>query len=480
MKRFVLIIVAIFFCTFAYSQKYESSYGTHIVKQGETLYSIAKTYYLSVNDIVDVNKGLNKDNIKTGQTINIPKTVRNYSMFSNENEQVQPEINSEALFKNKTAKIKTEKKADKSRQLNIALLLPLFYENIGDLAFNQYNIDERRSKNYKCFSYIGFYEGARIALDNLEKQGYKVNLYVFDVGENDAAKMNKALKYPKMKEMDLLVPLVFKNSFDIVSKFSMQHSIPIVNPMSPNTDILSNKNVFKIQPDKMSLSVMLMDYLQSKYYKQHIIMVYDDKFVDNKIVNYWKENMPKVTDKWTILNYHKSAKKLAKQIDKTSTNIVINLTDKLSERENKSYAQEFLRKLSTLGSDIILFSQYEWINYVGNDYKQLQDLNFHFALSYYNDYTNQNFVRFVEQYRKNFKSEPDKIYAAIGYDIMTYFVPLLIERQADILSNPNTKNKNNMIMHYKFSRLNSEQGWQNRNATIYKMEDYKIKSEWSY
>ena len=42
------------------------------------------------------------------------------------------------------------------KNIKVAMLLPLFYENIDELSFNEYNIDERRGKNYKCFTYISF------------------------------------------------------------------------------------------------------------------------------------------------------------------------------------------------------------------------------------------------------------------------------------------------------------------------------------
>ena len=44
--------------------------------------------------------------------------------------------------------------SDSKKEIKIAVLMPLFYENIDDLAFNEYNIDERRNRNYKCFTYI--------------------------------------------------------------------------------------------------------------------------------------------------------------------------------------------------------------------------------------------------------------------------------------------------------------------------------------
>ena len=47
---------------------------THVVQQGETLYHIAKTYNVSVDDILSVNPTLSPDKYFVGMYINIPNS----------------------------------------------------------------------------------------------------------------------------------------------------------------------------------------------------------------------------------------------------------------------------------------------------------------------------------------------------------------------------------------------------------------------
>ncbi len=54
----------------------------HIVEKGESLYSIAKSYSVTVDDIKKVNPGLT-ENLKPGQTIIIP--VKNTTSVKNKN-----------------------------------------------------------------------------------------------------------------------------------------------------------------------------------------------------------------------------------------------------------------------------------------------------------------------------------------------------------------------------------------------------------
>jgi ABC-type branched-subunit amino acid transport system substrate-binding protein len=480
--KIVLFIVVLFMCNNSFCQKEDDGYGVHKVKQGETLYSISKTYFLSVKDVLDANKDIKDSIISIGQEIRIPKTVRNNSLFNNEKEDENNSttVNEEAIFKPKKQN-SVEKKINKKTHLNVALLLPLYYENLSELSFNQYNIAEKGNKHYKCFSYISFYEGARIALDKLEKQGYNVSLYVFDVGEEDKEKMNHALNYPVMKEMNLIIPLVFKNSFSLAADFAKKYNIPIINPMSPSENILDNNYVFKIQPSDVSEAETIMKYIESKVENPNVVVLYEDGTVSNTLINYYKERLSKVKYTWTILNYKKLPTKLAGRFMKDKKNIVINLIDRQKEREDMVYANGLLKKLAECKNyDITLFAQYSWTEFNNMDFALLERLNYHFTLSYLNDYTNPNFVSFVKTYRENFKTEPDKIYAGMGYDIITYFVPALIEKGEDFMSDPNIKNEKDMINRYHFIRQDANHGYQNKTTTVYKISNYKIKSEWNY
>ena len=88
--------------------------------------------------------------------------------------------------------------------------------------------------------------------------------------------------------------------------------------------------------------------------------------------------------------------------------------------------------------------------------------------------TNQNFVEFVKEFRNHFRQEPDKIYAALGYDIMMYFVPVIQNKGKSFSKEPNEDRSKFMINSYLFDRRDPNDGWQNRRTVIYKISDYKI------
>ncbi len=469
------VLVFSFFVLSAQSEdsSEEVTVGLHRVETGETLYRISRNYFLTEKDIMEVNIGLTAENLKAGQMIRIPITVRNKAMFAAEKSNTITTVENSTMVVKKHPK----KKIDKTTKINLALILPLRYDQIDKLTFTKFNIDEKKRQKYACFEYINFYEGARIALDLLEKEGYNVNCYVYDVAENDVEAMNAVLNSAEMKDMDLIVPLVFKNPFAIAAQFAQNNRIPIVNPMSSDIGILNNSYTFKIQPSSATEVETLIRYLRQKHAEDNIILIHDNKQSIRPTVDYYEQLFAKGKMTWTIMDYNKYSSKLAGLLSKTRRNVVICISGEDSRSEEENLAK---RVLSTLASkpdmEVVLFGDYSWCEFNTLDLELLNKLNFHFMLSYLNDYTNANFVNFVKQYRKHFKTEPDNFYAALGYDIVTYFVHGLVENGKDFIDSPNTADVKTMINPYFFDRSDASKGYQNKRTVIYKIDNYKIKS----
>ncbi len=451
----------------------EVTVGLHKVEQGETLYRISRTYFLTERDIMEVNIGLSAENLKAGQTIKIPITVRNKDLFAAKG------TNSVTAVENTTFVVHKHPKQplDKKTRLNVAILLPLDYEEIDKLTFTKFNIDEKKRQKYGCFEYISFYEGARIALDELEKQGYNVNCYVYDVGENDLEEMRAALENSEMKDMDLIVPLVFRGPFAIAAEFAKSNRIPIVNPMSSDLGILENNYTFKIQPSAATEVETVIRHIRNNHSEDNIIVLHDNKNGVKATVDYYEQLLGKSNMMWTIMDYTKYANKLSSKLSTSKANFVICLIGKNGKAEDEAFAKRLLSTLSSKDrAEVTLLADYSWTEFNSVDLQLLDKFQLHFTLSYFNDYTNANFVNFTKLFRKHFKTEPDKFYAALGFDIMTYFVQSLIENGKDFIESPNIEKQNTMINPYFFDRPDASKGYQNKRTVIYQIENYKIKS----
>ncbi|MDR1725116.1 MAG: ABC transporter substrate-binding protein [Bacteroidales bacterium] len=449
------------------------TYGWHSVTAGENLYRISRNYFLKEADIIEINPGLSAENLKVGQKIKIPITIRNKKLLITESKITKRNIEQDTKLQTSILK----KSYPKNKHLNIAMFLPLYYDKISEMGFDNFNINEKRKKEYKSFEYITFYEGARIALDRLEKAGYNVSLYVYDIGENDVDEMKRVLNNKEMREMNLLIPLLLKQPFEVCAEFAQKTKIPIINPMSQNLAILNNNQVFKIQPSAATEVETTIRYIRSHFDNPNITLIHSNTSEEKPIVAYYKQLFEKDNISWTIIDYNKFANRITEKVVKGKQNIVISLVRQTNGTQNESYIKDLLGKLSNKKeNNITLFGPYEWLDLTFMDFSLLQQFNFHFLLSYLNDYTNANFVDFVKEYRKHFKNEPDKIYASLGYDIIAYFIPALIDGGDDFINEPNTVKVLKMIHPFYFERRNENTGYQNKRTSVYQIKNYKIVS----
>ncbi len=363
----------------------------------------------------------------------------------------------------------------KKKAINIAMFLPLAYDKIEELDFTKFNIEEKKRIKYRCFEYITFYEGARIALEKLEAEGYAVSLYVYDVGEDDINQMKTLLAQPELKKMDLIIPLVFQQSFALVSEFSNANKIPIINPMSSNYSVIENNPyTFKIQPSDIADVETILRYIKNNFPNPNITLVFTPN--EKNIVEMYQKGIEKEGWPWLGLDYNKYARRLFEKVDLSKDNIFISVVDKGNYKLNEAYANTILSQLNNKRNlpEVNLIAQYSWLDFPSIDLSLIQKHNFHFTLSYLNDYTNANFADFVKDYRHHFHQEPDKIYAALGYDIMMFFVPALSQKGKKFLDEPNVDRSKYMINSFLFDRDDAKNGWQNRRTVVYKINDYKI------
>lgn len=76
---------------------------------------------------------------------------------------------------------------------------------------------------------LDYYEGIRLALEDLEQMGMKVRLYVYD-SQRDSSALDEMLAHPDTRNLDLMLGPVVPSELDKVARFCGEHGIPLVSP----------------------------------------------------------------------------------------------------------------------------------------------------------------------------------------------------------------------------------------------------------
>ena len=210
----------------ASKDKKSGNYWLHRVEEKETLYSLAKRYNVSQNDILQTNMNLANTGLRFGDTIRIPMTnavipsVVTPTVISNQpvNQEkpviAQSQVNQVPVLTTPTAIQSHQNRlsvhqcdsialANQDKTVRIALLLPL-YANPAQIVDpnNQENDAEDKTLDQQVseFSaissnFIEFYEGALVACDVLKKNGVNLDLTVIDT-ENKTLAIDNFIKSP--------------------------------------------------------------------------------------------------------------------------------------------------------------------------------------------------------------------------------------------------------------------------------------------
>lgn len=504
----------------------EKKFYEHTVAAKETLYGIALTYRVSIDSLMAFNEGLTKD-IYPGEVIRIPiveneadfithhvrektklkRLASKYALSVSVMKAANPDFRSR-LYPGDVIRIPVglagdvpqnnvivvvdrpdvdpphivhkhdsimcyEIDAPYKGEIKVALMIPFYSEETREIDITG-NSDALNPAAIKSFNFIHFYEGFLMAMRDLEEEGLKVRLYVYDI-DDKVSKTIQVLQQPELTQMDLIIGPFFSRNFKLVSNFAEMYKIKIVNPLTRRTEVLNNPYVYKMKPARDAQAGMLVCFVKQYFPKANIILVRNNKFqyADemaeiktslDKVIHYGVkianadmyeiiedysaevEDMPRgwLQSGLTVENRQFETQQLKESIaDSTffSNGIaeVIYAQDSIHgiirnasiARENlivvlsnnEINTPEILTRLNDLKDtfDITVVGMPEWelLDNLETDY--LLELKVHFFTDSYYDYEDEDVLSFVYNFREKYKTHPNQ-YAFDGYDIGTYFL----------------------------------------------------------
>jgi hypothetical protein len=108
---------------------------------------------------------------------------------------------------------------------------------------------------------LDLYEGMKLAVDTLSRQGIKLSLRAYDT-ERDPEKIKGILEKEELINTDLIVGPLFQEENGVVQEFSRNHKINLFNPVSNNVEwIADNPYAFLFQPSHETLGARSAEFL---------------------------------------------------------------------------------------------------------------------------------------------------------------------------------------------------------------------------
>lgn len=306
----------------------EQNDGTifHTIKRGESLYSVAKLYNTSIENLIKLNPGVSATNFRADDVIKvkpnstgniviereiaqfIPYVARDGDSFSSiaaangitvqQLQAANPDV--KKLKKGHTIYIPKsgiDRKTVNTSQATAQELEKTYADKLDDV-YNQYhnaNLDNeiniamilpfqlhKSEPPRQALLYTEFYKGFMMAMDSVGNNcGKKININVFDTRHNlDVT--DSILQLEQLKTLDVIIAPLEPKQLERCNNYGKAHGIPVLNPFSnKNDDYLQNPEALQVYAPTQFLNSYIAEWMESKF-KDHTVVYLEDPDMEKK------------------------------------------------------------------------------------------------------------------------------------------------------------------------------------------------------
>ena len=473
-------------------------YIFHIVRQGESLSSIAEKYGLTARELRRENRDLRFPQV--GDYIRIPGSE------AEEIQAVQPVKTDTVVPVVEAPVIKIVRPSgftpvkDLRGTLNVAVLLPFYLkENSERIEIDSSStikgkrIFKTMGKNEDwiypgSLNFIEMYEGILLAADTLTSLGLNINIYPYDI-KSDTIEITRLIQSGKLADMNLIIGPVYSHNLNAVASYAKDLGIPVVSPVPlVNNSVLSNNPTLFTAGSSFEIAQKMLASKVSEYYDHNFVFIHSDtlgidedvKRLRNMIFKELSYHIPFEEIKFKELPYHTRSgigsdtiNRLSNALSDRSKNIIIIASEDAPViSETIMDIHGLIRKF-----DIKVFG-YPVMRDVGNlDPKYFFDLDLLVNSSSWIDYSRKDVRQFNANFRQKFLTEPlPKSYAWQGYDIAYYFLSGLAINGKDFILHPEKHNPDLLQNEFDFLRKKEGDGFENQKLFLVRYtKDYEVK-----
>lgn len=421
----------------------------HIVKPGETLYSLSKLYIVTPEAIMAANDGL-PEGLKAGASVKIPLRVG-----------VEPPPPTHA----DTMLLK--------QRYKVALMLPFSVGRNDSMM----TADPNEPRFYELSRIAAqFYGGARIALDSLEKIGLRADVQVLDLGD-EARIWSSVIQEPEIKGMDLFIGPFHRTAIEQLARTN-PHALIVCPVPQTNKLLLGNPKVSKVTPTRSDLVRHTARYVAQRHSRDNVIMLRPDiqgeKEVQEQMARLLQESLSgqpsRLRDSVLVLSTgRRDVGTLTILLDASRPNVIV------VPSEDVEFVTAVVGKLRPLASkyNIQLIGMERWLGFDIIAATDLDLLNFTFAASSFIDRNDPSVARFAAGFEERFKTIPDE-YAFLGFDVTFFFLKGLMTRGVDLHRSFPMIQTQPLHMGFRMMQAGPENGYRNEHAIMLRQKDLRL------
>ena len=457
----------------------DEEYIYYKVRKDDTLYTLSKTYGVTVADIVGSNPEL-RWGLKSGEFIKIPRI----SQIPEDTLQIAADtLPADTVLQPLSYKeCDSIHRATSINLLNVALLLPFFSDYTVELKksledTSGLNNDPiglamiRRQSSIKGEYYFEFYEGVLMALDSLRNAGFKLNLFVYDT-EKDTNKVKRILAKLESSAPDLIIGPVFPETFRLAADYAAKHQIGIISPLySRTTQIEGFDNAFQIVPSRETEFDGIAHFASNRL-DYNLILIHDADTSNRKENELLKYTLFKRFENDSVIG-----QVIFKEV-KFNDSLLLNLRHSLVHDKknlvivssnNEAYVSVVLSNLdeNLKNREIEVLGMPSWLSFRNIDLEYFHNLQVTLLTSFFIDFHDVKTRQFLKKCVRVLGYEPQELKSKgynltlLGYDIAFYFIKACLTYGTSFQRCVNYLNINSLLGKYHFVQKAPANGFEN-------------------
>lgn len=405
-----------------------SSVQYYTIRQGESLYGIAKSMGTTVDALLDLNPDLSASNYKAGTMIRVPATSyvaadnsketdstdKKETMTKPDSTEVAVNVDKPSATGNEESKhdsVKVEE--DASSDINIAVMLPFALDG------------SRQSKSAQRAT--EFYKGFLIATDSLRNSSTPIHITTFDVA--DDAGLSKALASPELSATDVIIGPESDEMLERIASYADKHNITLINMFNVKSSLHeAHKSVIQANiPSTMMTRVAIEGFLD-KYagYTPVFLSPKAGKREKSDFVSALKKALVAKKIKYEEITYSSNFKKTDFEAFNPKIKYVfVPLSATGAEFDHFVIALKDLRRASNSTANVALFGYPEWITFRGSRLEQLQGLNTTIYSRLFNDDASIENKEISDAFQRWFGTKMENalpVQGILGFDAGYYLI----------------------------------------------------------
>lgn len=296
LRKIFLIFVA---CLFAGVMTLTAANREHVVRPGDTLYSISKFYGVTVEAIQAANPSIEGTNIPTGMKLVIPdaaaettteqktaeqiKSAKSALSFTNKKEGKKDNDKEVTIDRSSPTVIIGDSKSTPSVNFTNKPALPT-YNVMGNGHWTDgtltlavilpFNLNAKTADEQKVqMRSVEFYEGVLMAVDEVQQMGRRVSVLAFDLGTES---IHSILQNQGLLSADFIIGPMDEASLKPVADWGEEHGTPVVSPFVFNASFIDQyEHLFQINTQKSMLYPQLTEDLLNRFSDYTVVFLTD-------------------------------------------------------------------------------------------------------------------------------------------------------------------------------------------------------------